>query len=44
MTRQTAEMKRKTLLDQLASDPELAKFVIETPEELLDIDKLVGDE
>lgn len=34
MTRQTAEMKRKTLLDQLASDPELAKFVIENPEEL----------
>ena len=34
MTKQTAELKRKSLLDQLAGDPELAKFVIDNPDEL----------
>lgn len=34
MTKQTAELKRKSLLDQLAGDDELAKFVVENPDEL----------
>lgn len=34
MSKQTAELKRKSLLDQLASDPALAKFVLDNPEAL----------